>query len=130
MYARLKEGEDSRVAEEEGRRGSLRHELQTKSAEERTVAKRRRPAARRRRRAAPSSSEILGEAEREPGDGEGRVVDEGVVDALVAEEPGEDAAVGGEAREGDPRVVGDAEDLALVGGELVGGLVGGCFAEN
>ena len=68
---------------------------------------------------------LIGEAEREPGDGEGRVVDEGVVDALVAEEPGEDAAVGGEAREGDPRVVGDAEDLALVGGELVGGLVGG-----
>ena len=32
-------------------------------------------------------------------------------------------AHGGE--EGDPHVVGDAEDLALVGGELVGGLVGG-----
>ena len=48
-----------------------------------------------------------------------------MVDALVAEEPGEDAAVGGEPRERDPRVVGDAEDLALVGGELGGGLVDG-----
>lgn len=48
-----------------------------------------------------------------------------MVDALVAEEAGEDAAVGGEAGERDPGVVGDAEDLALVGGELVGGLVGG-----
>ena len=57
---------------------------------------------------------LVGEAEREPGDGERRVVYEGVVDALVAEEAGEDAAVGGEAGERDPGVVGDAEDLALV----------------
>jgi len=48
-----------------------------------------------------------------------------VVDALVPEEPREDAAVGGEPRQHDPGVVGDAEDLALVGGELGGGLVGG-----
>jgi hypothetical protein len=68
---------------------------------------------------------LVGEPEREPGDGERRVVDEGVVDALGSEEPGEDAAVGGEAGEHDPRVLGDAEDLALVGGELGGGLVDG-----
>ncbi len=68
---------------------------------------------------------LVGKAEREPGDGEGRVVDEGVVDALGAEESGEDAAVGGEAGERDPGVVCDAEDLPLVGGELGGGLVRG-----
>jgi hypothetical protein len=48
-----------------------------------------------------------------------------VVDPLVVEEPREYAAVGGEAREGDPGVVGDAEDLAMVGGELVVGLACG-----
>ena len=53
-----------------------------------------------------------------------------MVDALVAEEAGEDAAVGGEAGERDPDVVSDAEDLALVRGELVGGLVGGGEVED
>lgn len=48
-----------------------------------------------------------------------------MVDALVPQEPREDAAVGGEPRERDPGVLGDAEDLALVGRELGGGLVGG-----
>jgi hypothetical protein len=68
---------------------------------------------------------LVGEPEREPGDGERRLVDEGVVDALVAEEAREDAAVGCEAGERDPGVVGDAEHLPLVGGELGGGLVDG-----
>jgi hypothetical protein len=68
---------------------------------------------------------LVGEPEREPGDGERRVVDEGVVDALGPEEAREDAAVGGEAGERDPGVLGDAEDLALVRGELGGGLVDG-----
>jgi hypothetical protein len=48
-----------------------------------------------------------------------------VVDALAAEVSGENAPVGGETGECDPRVVGDAEDLALVRGELGGRLVGG-----
>jgi hypothetical protein len=48
-----------------------------------------------------------------------------VVDPLIAEEPREYAAVGGEAREGDPGVVSDVKDLAMVGGELVVGLACG-----
>lgn len=46
-----------------------------------------------------------------------------MVDALGAHVPGEDAAVGGEAGDGDADVVVDLEDLLLVGGELVVGLV-------
>ena len=68
---------------------------------------------------------LVGELEREPGDGERRLVDEGVVDALVAEESREDAPVGGESGERDPGVLSDAEHLPLVGGELGGGLVDG-----
>lgn len=43
-----------------------------------------------------------------------------LVDALVAEEAGEDAVVGGEAGERDPGVVGNAEGFALVVGEFIG----------
>lgn len=68
---------------------------------------------------------LVGEADDEARDGEGGLVDEGVVDAFVAEIAGEHASVSGETSDGDTDVVVDLEDLALVGREVRGGLVDG-----
>lgn len=68
---------------------------------------------------------IICEAERKTGDGEWRIVDEGVIDALGEEEEGEDAPVSGEDGERDPGVVGsgNTENLALVGVDLGGSFI-------
>lgn len=58
---------------------------------------------------------LIGELDDQSAYGEGRLIDEVVIDALGPEISGKDAAVGGEPRDGDPDVVVDLEDLPLVG---------------
>lgn len=66
---------------------------------------------------------LIGELDDEATDGERGLIGEAVIDALGAHVTGEDAAIGGEAGDGDADVVVDLEDLLLVGGELGVGLV-------
>lgn len=58
--------------------------------------------------------------------GKGGFVGVVVVDAFGSKVTGEDAAVGGEAGNGDADVVVDLEDLLLVGGEFGVSLVDAC----
>ena len=60
----------------------------------------------------------VGDVSDEPGDGERRLVDELVVEALVPHVAAEDAPVRDQARHRDADVVVDLEDLLLVGGEV------------
>jgi len=69
---------------------------------------------------------LVGELNDESADGQRGLVGVVIVDALGAHVPGEDAAVGSEAGDGDADVVVDLEDLLLVRGEFGVGLVDAC----
>lgn len=69
---------------------------------------------------------LICELNYETTNGKRRLIGKAVIDALVAHVPGEHAAVGGEASNGDAYVVVDLENLLLVGRELGAGLVDAC----
>ena len=73
----------------------------------------------------PSYLGFIGEADDETGDGEGRLVDERVINALVTQVTAEHPSVGGETSDGNADVIVDFEDLALVRRQLRRRLVHG-----